>query len=152
MSAPGGGGAGQAGLAEEFRTLADAVLDRLQPWVDQLCAAHQSQPRTGDRSGDDARIVPAACAVCPICAVIAAARGERSELGARLAEQAAALLAALRAALHEGRPERATDGEQPPTAQHDEPSGAARRAQPIVVERADPQPGPPGGKGSPGAC
>ncbi len=145
MSAAGGGSAGQAGLADEFRALADAALDRLQPWVDQLqpwvdqlCQAHAEQ------RGDEARVVPAACAVCPICAVIAAMRGERSELAARLAEHAAVLLATLRAALHESRLERQQpDGEQPPA---DE-----RRAQPIPVDRAD-LPPDQGGKGSPGGC
>jgi hypothetical protein len=40
--------------------------------------------------------------VCPVCAVITVLRGERSELAARLAEQATGLLAVLRAAIAEG--------------------------------------------------
>jgi hypothetical protein len=140
MSAP-GGGAGQAGLAEEFRALADAALDRLQPWVEQLCQAHAAP------SGDESRVVPAACAVCPVCAVIAALRGERSELGTRLAEHAGALLAALRAALHEGQP----DG-QPARGPGERPPSDERRAQPIRVDRADAPPGPAGGGGPSGAC
>ena len=124
MSGPGGG---QAGLADELRTLADTALERLQPWLDQLCPAHAEQP------SDGGRVVPAACAVCPVCAVIAAVRGERSELGARLAEHAAALLATLRAALADGRPEQSQPVEEQPD---DE-----RKAQPIHVERTDLPPG-----------
>lgn len=83
---------GHGPLAEELRTYLAGALDLLEPVVDRL--SEQPEPRPGP--------APATCAYCPVCALIAVLRGERSELAARLAEQAAGLLAVLRTALDEG--------------------------------------------------
>jgi hypothetical protein len=83
---------GHGPLGEELRTYLAGALDLLEPVVDRL--REQPEPRPGPAS--------ATCAYCPVCALIAGLRGERSELAARLAEQAAGLLAVLRTALDEG--------------------------------------------------
>ncbi len=105
---------GHDGIGEDLRVLALAALDRIDPMLDRLRA---------EPEGD----APEACATCPLCAVIAALRGERPELGARLAEHAAGLVTVLRAALQEGAPApaAAAEAEQPPP----------RRVQRISVER-----------------
>ncbi|ASR35388.1 hypothetical protein BAY61_10700 [Prauserella marina] len=82
-------------LAEEIRLLIDMVVERAGPWLDGLLAS-------GHGSGTGAEHGPArprGCDWCPLCAVVAIARGERPELAARLAEQAAQLVALLRAVL-----------------------------------------------------
>jgi hypothetical protein len=109
---------GQHGApAEELRTLVLAAIDRIGPVLDRM----RTEPA-------DAAPTASTCAVCPVCAVIAALRGERPELAARLAEQAAGLLTVLRAALEESGPAPAA----PPTA--DGGSGT-RRVQHIRVDR-----------------
>jgi hypothetical protein len=110
------GCAAHTGLADELRALAINGLDRLEPLLERA----REEPATVAADSP--------CTVCPICAVIAALRGERPELAARLAEQAAGVVAVLRAALEEGDP-----GPRP------EPSAAAppngRKVQRIPVER-----------------
>jgi hypothetical protein len=104
---------GHAGIGDDFRVLALAALDRVEPVLDRL----RREPP------DDA---PETCASCPVCAVIAALRGERPELAVRLAEHAAGLVAVLRAALEDDSPAPAADvTDRPP----------ARRVQRITVER-----------------
>ena len=83
-------GAGHAGLPAELRAVVLLALERITPMLDRAAAG----PATG----------PASCASCPVCAVLAVLRGERPELGVRLAEQASGLLAVLRAALEEPEP------------------------------------------------
>ena len=111
---------GQHGLAAELRALALAALDR---WEPALGRARAAAGTGGDPRG-----------ACPVCAVIAAACGERPELAARLAEQAAELLAVLRAALQEG------GGDRPDGADHGgdgvhPPAPPPRRVQHIPVTR-----------------
>jgi hypothetical protein len=79
-------------LAEELRTYLAGALDELEPVLERLRELPETEPAPA----------PAACAYCPVCALIAVLRGERSELAARLAEQAAGLVAVLRTALDEG--------------------------------------------------
>lgn len=115
--------AGHAGWGAEARGIAVAVLDRLEPALDRV--------RAGDAAGADGT-----CAICPVCAVLGAIRREHPELAARLAEQAASMLAVLRTALEEGDPAAG----RPPAA--GAPSGQppdaepGRRVQHIPVERA----------------
>ncbi|OLT09964.1 hypothetical protein BJF78_29675 [Pseudonocardia sp. CNS-139] len=99
-------------LGEELRALVLTALDRVGPVLDRL----REEPATPGRGS---------CAACPVCAVLAALRGERPELAVRLAEQAAGLLAVLRAALDDEAPAPA----DPP------PPAAARRVQHIHVDR-----------------
>ena len=75
-------------LTAELRQLADALLDRVEPWL--LAAAQQPAAAAGDT-----------CGWCPVCALVAAVRGESTELGRRLAEQGSGVLAAVRALLDE---------------------------------------------------
>lgn len=78
---------GDAGsrLTDELRMLFDAVADRAGPWLDRAVADHD------DPSGS--------CAWCPLCAAAAVLRGEPSELATRGMEQAADLVALVRAVL-----------------------------------------------------
>ncbi|PRX51149.1 hypothetical protein B0I33_101302 [Prauserella shujinwangii] len=85
-------------LAEEIRLLVEMVVERAAPWLDSVVAAghgdqgDQGQQEHRDRAG-------AACGWCPLCAIVAVVRGERPEVAARLLEQAAQLVALLRAVL-----------------------------------------------------
>jgi hypothetical protein len=83
--------AGHDALAEELRAHATGVLNLLEPWIKQVREA--PAPAGG---------TPVTCESCPLCALMALLRGERSEMAARLAEQATGLVAVLRAALAEG--------------------------------------------------
>lgn len=53
----------------------------------------------GNTAENDAHERPIACGWCPLCAVVAVARGERPELSVRALEQAAQMVALLRAVL-----------------------------------------------------
>jgi hypothetical protein len=112
---------GHTGISEEVRALLRGALDRIDPALDRL--------RT-ELAGRPAGASAETCAVCPVCAVLAALRGERTELAARLAEHAADLLAALRAALEEGGPTAPSAAEPPPA--------STRRVEHIRVERRAP--------------
>ncbi|WP_232662230.1 hypothetical protein [Pseudonocardia sp. TRM90224] len=112
---------GHPGLAAELRTVVLTALDRLGPLLDDL----RAEPVPGTP--------PAACASCPVCAVIAALRGERSELGVRLAEQASGMITVLRAALEEGTPAAPGPVSEPAAASTARPNG--RTVQYIHVER-----------------
>lgn len=120
---------GHDGLSVELRALALGTLDRLEP------ALHRLRSDAGPGSGGT-------CAVCPVCAVIAVLRGERPELAVRMADQAAGVVAVLRAALEEGGvaapgPDHAapgaTGGPDP-----DAPVRPSRRVQRIPVRRRQP--------------
>jgi len=94
-------GAGRDGttLAEEIRLLVDLVVERAAPWLDGIVAAgHGPERATGDQPRHpDGN--PAGCGWCPLCALVAIARGERPEIAARILDQAAQLIALLRAVL-----------------------------------------------------
>jgi len=111
-------------LGEEFRLLALALLDRFEPRARSVLAglrveaaeaaaaeAVAAEATAGGATAGGATVgsatasQPVACQWCPVCSVIAVVRGDRPELGGRLAEQAGALLTTLRAVL-----------EQPPNA------------------------------------
>jgi len=119
-------------LGEEFRLLALALLDRFEPRARSVLAglrveaaeaaeaaaaeAVAAEATAGEATAGEATAggatagsatasQPVACQWCPVCSVIAVVRGDRPELGGRLAEQAGALLTTLRAVL-----------EQPPNA------------------------------------
>lgn len=116
------GCAGHAGLGAEVRGIAVAVLDRLEPALDRV--------RAGGAAAPDGT-----CGVCPVCLVLGAIRRDHPELAERVAEQAASMLAVLRAALEEGDPAPgpATDpAAAAPTGPAPDP---ARRVQRIPVER-----------------
>lgn len=70
-------------LVEELRLLAEAVADRVGPWLDQAAES----PAEGT------------CGWCPVCASVAVLRGEPNELVARGLDGAADLVALLRAVL-----------------------------------------------------
>jgi hypothetical protein len=72
---------------EELRALADALLDRVEPWL--RAGAEPVEGPAGDAS----------CGWCPLCALAATLRGERPELSRRLAEQGVGWLSAVRALL-----------------------------------------------------
>ncbi|HXV94091.1 MAG TPA: hypothetical protein VD813_12375 [Pseudonocardia sp.] len=117
------GSPGHAGAAEELRALAVALLDRVEPLLER---ARTGPPAAGPGAGEDAP-----CTACPVCALVAVLRGEHPELAARLAEQAAGLVAVLRAALDEGA------GVPPPPDPDPQPEAApARPVQHIAVEIA----------------
>ena len=103
---------GQDRIAEELRLLIDAVAEKAEPWLARMAA-------------DGADHDPTTCDWCPVCAVAAVLRGERSEMAAKAAEHAAGLLAVLRMALQQQRPEPAQAEEQP----------APPRVQKIAVRR-----------------
>jgi hypothetical protein len=118
-------------LAEQLRDYAGEALDAIEPFVERI----RAQPPEQDQPE------PTSCAACPVCALITVLHGGRSELAVRLAEQAAELVALLRAALAEKEGTR--DQQSPrPTASPPGPSGPrahrARRAprvQRIQVDR-----------------
>jgi hypothetical protein len=114
------GCAGHAGLGAEVRGIAVAVLDRLEPALERVRAGEPGDPADG----------AATCGICPVCAVLAVLRRDNPELAARVAEQAAAALAVLRAALEEGDPVAGQDAPPPPP-----PPEPTRRVQRIPVER-----------------
>lgn len=99
-----GGQDGAARLAEEIRLLVELVAEHALPWLDELLAAGHGAPHAsyaGNESHPESSGAPraAACEWCPLCAVIAVARGQRPEFAVRLFEQAAQLVALLRAVL-----------------------------------------------------
>ncbi|GAA1222428.1 hypothetical protein [Prauserella alba] len=124
---PGAGAtADGARLAEEIRLLVDLVTERAEPWLRSVFAAGHGQgdPDACDAQppwhgaahpGPEAAGHPdaaesdgaaggqgdraSACSWCPLCAVIAIVRGETPEVAVRVLDQAAALIALLRAVL-----------------------------------------------------
>lgn len=82
-------------LAEEIKLLVELVVERAAPWLDGVAAAgHGEREDTGHEAPKGET-----CGWCPLCAIVAVARGERPEVAARLLEQAAQLVALLRAVL-----------------------------------------------------
>lgn len=79
--------AGAEEVVAELRALAEALLDRLDPWL------------SAGAGPDGGTAGAAACGWCPLCALAAALRGERPELARRLAEQGAGWIGVVRALL-----------------------------------------------------
>jgi hypothetical protein len=84
-------------LTEEIRLLVEMVVEHATPWVEGLVSAGHGQkvPSPEHPSGEQTEN----CGWCPLCAIVAVVRGERPEFAARLLEQAAQLIALLRAVL-----------------------------------------------------
>ncbi|GAA3819274.1 MULTISPECIES: hypothetical protein [Amycolatopsis] len=80
-----------ASLAEEIRLLVEMVVERAAPWLDGVVAAGHGTAEKPDGDSD--------CGWCPLCAVVAVVRGEKPEFVARVLEQAAQIIALLRAVL-----------------------------------------------------
>ncbi|QRP44049.1 hypothetical protein [Amycolatopsis sp. FDAARGOS 1241] len=124
-------------LAEEIRLLVEMVVERAAPWLEGVVAAGHGQDR--DEPPRDRET--SACGWCPLCAIVAVVRGERPEFAARLLEQAAQLVALLRAVLadrwepDEGVHMPGFRPEPRPPAPADEPVGA--RVQRITVRKRE---------------
>lgn len=145
-------------LAEEIRLLVEMVVERAAPWLDGVIAAgHGTGRDEGGTSRPEEDKETTDCGWCPLCAIVAVVRGERPEFAARLLEQAAALIALLRAVLadrwqpQEGvhmpgfrPPARPEDSDRPrtpepadTTAPMDAPNPATARVQRIEVRRRE---------------
>lgn len=87
-------------LAEEIRLLVEMVIERAAPWLEGVMAAghgeHAGPEEPGASGVEDST---SGCEWCPLCAIVAVVRGERPEFVARVLEQAAQLVALLRAVL-----------------------------------------------------
>jgi hypothetical protein len=125
-------GSERLSLAEEIRLLVELVVEHAAPWLEGLISAgHGCAEHEPDDGG-----------WCPLCAIVEVFRGERPEFVARLMEQAAQLVALLRAVLADRwEPEAGVHmpGFQParkPAAREDAPVGASR-VQHITVTRRD---------------
>lgn len=121
----------QLNLAEEIRLLVELVVEHAAPWLEDLISAgHGCREDESDEGW------------CPLCAIVEVFRGERPEFVARLMEQAAQLVALLRAVLADRwEPEAGVHlpGFQPARknpAREDAPVGASR-VQHITVTRRD---------------
>ncbi|MFI9451173.1 hypothetical protein [Amycolatopsis sp. NPDC052450] len=123
--------AGGLDLAEEIRLLVELVVEHAAPWLEGLISAGHGCSEHDTDGG-----------WCPLCAVVGVFRGERPEFVARLMEQAAQLVALLRAVLADRwEPEGGVHmpGFQPARkepAREDAPVGASR-VQHITVTRRD---------------
>jgi hypothetical protein len=125
-----------ASLTEEIRLLVEMVVEHATPWVEGLVSAGhgQSVPAaerpSAEHPGDEQT---ENCGWCPLCAIVAVVRGERPEFAARLLEQAAQLIALLRAVLADRwEPE---EGVHMPGF-HPAPKPAARQDDPEAAEPA----------------
>jgi len=86
-----------ASLTEEIRLLVELVVEHAAPWLDGLVSAgHGTEHTKEDR---DVATPSGNCGWCPLCAIVNVVHGERPEFVARLLEQAAQLIALLRAVL-----------------------------------------------------
>ncbi|MFI6028406.1 hypothetical protein [Amycolatopsis magusensis] len=125
---------GAHSLAEELRLLIELVVERAAPWLDGVVAAGHDENATGHQEPSGS------CGWCPLCAVVSLARGERPEIAARVLEQAAQLVALLRAVLADRwAPEEGVHmpGYTPP--RPEPPSGATgpARVQHVPVRRRE---------------
>jgi hypothetical protein len=85
-------------LTDELRLLVDLVLERAQPWLDSVVGAGHGTAGTSAETAEG----DADCGGrdrCPLCLVVALCRGERSDVAARVLEQATQVVALLRAVL-----------------------------------------------------
>ncbi|MEU4673299.1 hypothetical protein AB0F91_36435 [Amycolatopsis sp. NPDC023774] len=131
-------------LAEEIRLLVELVVERAAPWLDGLMAAGHGRDEVHEPSHDTEPGASGSpgCGWCPLCAIVAVVRGERPEFAARLLEQAAQLVALLRAVLADRwEPDEGVHmpGFRPPPhhAAHADDPGAAARVQHIAVRKRE---------------
>ena len=130
-------------LTAEIRLLVEMVVDHALPWLDELLAAGHDGPSAGERDGQDDSDEgnAATCQWCPLCAVVAVSRGQRPEFVVRVFDQAAQVVALLRAVLAD-RWEPAEGVHMPGERPAREPAGEASRVQHITVRwRDDPSDG-----------
>jgi hypothetical protein len=133
-----------ASVIEEIRLLVELVVEHAAPWLDGVISAGHGpeQPAApGEPAGDERTY-----GWCPLCAIVAVVRGERPELAAQVLEQAAQLIALLRAVLADRwEPQEGVHmpGFQPaarPSSRHDKPTAAERpssaRVQHIAVRKS----------------
>ncbi|WP_406643080.1 hypothetical protein [Amycolatopsis sp. WGS_07] len=74
------------------------VIERAAPWLEGVMAAGHG-PGPEEPGAPDVEDSTSGCGWCPLCAIVAVVRGERPEFVARVLEQAAQLVALLRAVL-----------------------------------------------------
>lgn len=86
-------------LAEELRLFAVALLDRYEPGVRSVLAGLRVEAQQAAAEPVTAPTESQCPQWCPICSALALARGDRPELGGRIAEHADSLLTVLRAVL-----------------------------------------------------
>ncbi|WP_409182073.1 hypothetical protein F9C11_37460 [Amycolatopsis sp. VS8301801F10] len=136
-------------LAEEIRLLVEMVIERAAPWLEGVMAAgHGDRAKPEEPGAPDVEDSTSGCGWCPLCAIVAVVRGERPEFVARVLEQAAQLVALLRAVLADRwEPEEGVHmpgfrpAAHPPAAAEASASEPSSRVQHIVVrKRADWQP------------
>ncbi|WP_084470333.1 hypothetical protein [Amycolatopsis benzoatilytica] len=76
------------------------VIERAAPWLEGVLAAgHGEHPGAAEPGGSGVEDSTSGCGWCPLCAIVAVVRGERPEFVARVLDQAAQLVALLRAVL-----------------------------------------------------
>lgn len=92
---------GLARLAEEVRLLVEMVVEHALPWLEEaLAAGHGAAADEAGQAGEhSAGTDGGSCQWCPLCAVVAMAAGHSPELVVRLSDQAAQVVALLRAVL-----------------------------------------------------
>jgi len=99
--------AGAAGLGHEVKLLVDMVVERSAPWLERVkttgpdayAAAQQAAAQHAAAAAEHAAHGQQCLAWCPICTTVNVARGQPPEFTARAFEQAAQLIALLRAVL-----------------------------------------------------
>ncbi|MET9264444.1 hypothetical protein [Amycolatopsis sp. NPDC004079] len=136
-------------LAEEIRLLVEMVIERAAPWLEGVMAAgHGAPEEPGAEGASGVEDSTSGCGWCPLCAIVAVVRGERPEFVARVLEQAAQLVALLRAVLADRwEPDEGVHmpgfrpAARPPATAAASSSESSSRVQHIVVrKRADWQP------------
>src|SRR5699024_5641609 len=129
---------GLARLTTEIRLLVEMLVEQAVPWLDELFAAgHGSSPgreQSSDDESDDAAAGP--WQWCPPCAFVALGNGERPEFVVRVFEQAAQLVALLRAVLAD-RWEPESGVHMPGEPATRDTSTTSPRVQHITVHRRD---------------
>jgi len=125
---------GLARLTTEIRLLVEMLVEQAVPWLDELFAAGHGRSSGGEQPSDDAAAAP--CQWCPLCAVVALGNGERPEFVVRVFEQAAQLVALLRAVLAD-RWEPESGVHMPGEPATRDTSTTSPRVQHITVHRRD---------------
>jgi hypothetical protein len=92
-----GSGYDGASLTEEIRLLVEMVVEHAAPWLEGLVSAGHGAEKPGEHA--EGATPSGNCGWCPLCAIVNVVHGERPEFAARLLEQAAQLIALLRAVL-----------------------------------------------------
>lgn len=89
-----------ASLVEEVRLLIELVVEHAAPWLEGVVTAGHGPEQDAGAPGEQPAVEPSEnCGWCPLCAIVAMVRGEQPEFAGRLLEQAAQLIALLRAVL-----------------------------------------------------